>query len=100
MTTASPSVPITMQEDGGLMHFLRFLLISIVMSALSIVLVGVIWRIISFSKVGYRKRDVLLLFIPVVNIIFSIKTMWRYTAKNVYWTPRDDRPSSSLFSGS
>ena len=81
------------------MHFLRFLGISILMGALAPVLIGVIWRIISLSKVGYRKRDVLLLVIPIVNIVVSIKTMWRYTAKNVYWTPREDRPSSSLFSG-
>jgi hypothetical protein len=104
-TTAPPPAtgypqPTALKPDGGVMHFVRFLLISIVMSALGVVFVGIIWAAIALSSTGRRKRDLLMYFIPVWGIIVNIQTLWRYTAKNVYWSPRSDRPSKSLFSGS
>lgn len=88
------------KPDPGFMHFLRFLGILILMSALSAVLIGLVWFVIALSSTGRRKRDVLMLFIPIWGVILNVQTMWRYTAKNVYWSVRDDRPSKSLFSGS
>jgi membrane protein implicated in regulation of membrane protease activity len=79
------------------MHFLRWLGISIVMGIIP--LVFIVWFMIACSATGRRKRDILFLLIPIYGIYFSIQTIWRYTAKNVYWSVRDDRPSKSLFSG-
>jgi hypothetical protein len=39
----------------------------------------------------------LMLLIPIWGFIVHVQTIWRYTAKSVYWSPRDDRPSKSLF---
>jgi type II secretory pathway component PulF len=95
-TTTNPAAPA--KADPGFMHFLRFVGISLLMSALSIVFIGLIWFIIALSQTGRRKRDVLMLLIPIWGTIVNIQTVWRYTAKNVYWSPRADRPSKSLFS--
>ena len=98
MTTTTPTSTAT--PDPGFMHFLRFLAISFLMSALSVLLIGLIWFVIALSVTGRRKRDVLMLLIPVWGVVVNIQTVWRYTAKNVYWSPRDDRPSKSLFAAS
>lgn len=106
MTTASPSTPgyagapAATKEDPGFMHFVRFFFITLLMTILSYVVVGLIWQMIALSKTGRRKRDILMFLIPIWGFVVGIQTGWRYTAKNVYWSPRDDRPSSSLFSGS
>jgi hypothetical protein len=39
---------------------------------------------------------VLWLWVPVVGWIADARTLWRYTAREAYWTPRDDRPSHVL----
>jgi type II secretory pathway component PulF len=96
MTTPTPTT--TNTPDPGFMHFLRFFVISFLMSALSVLLIGLIWFVIALSVTGRRKRDVLMLLIPVWGVIVNVQTVWRYTAKNVYWSVRDDRPSKSLFS--
>lgn len=106
MTTANPTSPsyagppAALKEDGGFMHFVRFFFISLLMTILTYVIVGIIWQMIALSKTGRRKRDILMFLIPIWGIVVSVQTGWRYTAKNVYWSVRDDRPSSSLFSGS
>ena len=94
----TPNPPSTNVPDPGFMHFLRFVGISILMSALSVVLIGLIWFVVALNYTGRRKRDVLMLLIPIWGTIVNIQTIWRYTAKNVYWSTRDDRPSKSLFS--
>ena len=94
----STPTPTTTKPDSGFMHFLRFLGISFLMSALSVLLIGLIWFIVALSVTGRRKRDVLMLLIPIWGVVVNIQTVWRYTAKNVYWSPRADRPSKSLFS--
>ncbi|MCU1392905.1 MAG: hypothetical protein JWM34_1333 [Ilumatobacteraceae bacterium] len=103
MSTTNPMTgayapPATQVEDGGFKHFLRFFFVGLAMGLLSYVIVGIVWQAISYSKVGYRKRDILFALVPIWGIVVAIRCGWRYTAKNVYWTPRDDRPSSSLFS--
>jgi hypothetical protein len=45
---------------------------------------------------GYRKRDVLWSAVPIVGTIVETKSMWRYTAREVYWNGRHDRPSDVL----
>ncbi|MCU1366862.1 MAG: hypothetical protein JWL72_8 [Ilumatobacteraceae bacterium] len=84
-----------MKPDGWFMHFIRFILIGLVMNIIP--LVGLIWGMIALSKTGYRKRDVLMYLIPIWGFVVAIRMGWRYTAKNVYWSPRADRPSGSLF---
>ena len=88
-----------MVEDGGFMHFLRFLLVWLLIGLTCAVGVGIIWVMIALSKTGRRKRDILMFLIPVWGIVVEFQTLWRYSAKNVYWSVRDDRPSKPLFGG-
>ncbi len=100
--TIAPGVGnLAMKEDGGFMHFMRFCLIGLaMMCSIPLLFLGVFWVLKALSCTGRRKRDMLLFLVPVVGLIVQTQTIWRYTAKNVYWTPREDRPSKSLFSGS
>ena len=50
----------------------------------------------SSTRPARRKRDLLLLFVPFVNVVVAVQSVWRYTARSVYWQPRDDRPSAVL----
>ncbi len=84
------------QLDPGFQHWLRWLGVygSVLFSCLffvGFVLVG--WM---FDRTGYRKRDVLLLFVPFVNANVLWRSLWRYTARSVYWSPRKDRESRPL----
>lgn len=83
--------------DGGFVHFLRFLLVWLLMGLSCVLVVGVIWVMISLSSTGRRKRDILMFLIPVWGAILQVQTLWRYSAKNVYWSVRTDRGSKSLF---
>jgi hypothetical protein len=38
-----------------------------------------------------------MLLVPIWSSIVQIQMIWRYSAKNVYWSTRKDRPSKSLF---
>lgn len=86
--------------DGGGVHFLRYVGIALVMGLSCYILVGFIWYMIALAQTGRRKRDILMLFIPIWGTIVAVQTHWRYTAKNVYWSARADRPSKSLFASS
>lgn len=59
--------------------------------------VGVIWVMMALSSTGRSKRDILMFCIPVSGVVVQIQTLWRYSAKNVYWSVRADRLSKSLF---
>lgn len=83
--------------DSGFVHLLRFLLVDVAMSLLCYLLVGVIWLMFAMSSTGRRKRDILMLVVPIWGTVVWTQTLWRYTAKNVYWSARVDRPSRSLF---
>ena len=72
MATTMAGAPAMTKQDPGFGHFLRFVLIAIAMNLIPTV--GLIW-----------------------GIVVGIQTIWRYTAKNIYWSVRDDRPSGSLF---
>lgn len=84
-------------EDNGLVHFLRYLLIWAVVAISMYVLVGFVLIALMLSWTGRRKRDVLMMLIPIWGGIVGVQTLWRYTAKNVYWSARKDRPSKSMF---
>ena len=87
------------REDNGFVHLLRFLGVWLLMAMLFYVIVGYVWMMFALSATGRRKRDILMLLIPVWGTVVGVQTMWRYTAKNVYWSARPDRVSKSLFSG-
>ena len=84
-------------EDSGGKHFLRFLGVYLAVSLLSVVVVGLVWFASMLSHTGRRKRDVLMLMIPVWGAIVTVQTIWRASAKSVYWAQREDRPSKTLF---
>ena len=87
-----------MRDDPDFMHFLRFIGIWILMAFLFYVVVGLVWMAFALSSTGRRKRDILMLLVPVWGTIVVFQTLWRYTSRYVYWSVRSDRPSKPLFS--
>jgi len=87
------------ESDPGFGHFMRFLGVYFLISILSFVLVGVIVQAVILSKTGYRKRDLLLLMVPIWGAVVAVRTTWRITARTAYWSPRDDRPSEPFDNG-
>ena len=84
-------------DDPWFLHALRFTGVGLLLLVAWMTFVlGLIWRMHMFSVTGYRKRDVLWEWVPIVGWIAETKTLWRYTARDAYWTPRDDRPSHVL----
>lgn len=84
------------QADPGFAHLLRFLGVGNAIYLSSALLVGHFWNAHLLSRTGWRKRDMLLLLVPMYGSYLSVVTLWRYTARDAYWTPRDDRPSDVL----
>jgi hypothetical protein len=83
--------------DPWVPHALRFVGVGALLTvAWMTFILGLVWRMHLLSVTGYRKRDVLWLWVPVVGWIADARTLWRYTARDEYWTPRDDRPSHVL----
>lgn len=83
--------------DPWVPHALRFVGVAALLAVAWMTFVlGLLWRMHLLSVTGYRKRDVLWLWVPVVGWIGDARTLWRYTARDEYWTPRDDRPSHVL----
>lgn len=85
-----------LQDDPGFAHFLRMAGVGMSVAMACWIVVGLFWYGHIMSKTGYRKRDLLLLSVPVYGSYLAVVVMWRYTARDVYWTPRDDRPSEVL----
>jgi len=85
------------QSDPGFPHLLRMVgawaAVSLSIYALG---AGLFWWAYAFSRSGYRKRDILLLIIPIFGFVVAARVMWRHTARNVYWSRNEDRPSSVL----
>ena len=86
-----------LKPDPGGMHFLRYFGISLVMALSCYLIIGLVWMMIALAQTGRRKRDILMILIPIWGSVVATQTQWRYTAKNVYWSARSDRPSKSLF---
>ena len=93
-----PRLAVPPREDPGLMHFVRFFGIWLAMVALFYLIVGFVWMAFALAATGRRKRDLLMVLIPVWGTIVVVQTIWRYTARNVYWSERPDMVSKSLFS--
>lgn len=85
-----------LQDDPGFGHLLRFVGVGMALGVSSWFVIGIFWQAHILSRTGYRKRDLLLLFVPGYGSYVSVVTLWRYTALEPYWTPRDDRPSDVL----
>lgn len=90
------AAPVPVQDDPWLGHFARFLGVYFLATVLNAVLLGFVWFVSILNQTGRRKRDLLLLFVPFVNAVVAVQSVWRYTARYVYWQPRDDRPSAVL----
>lgn len=84
-------------QDPWFPHALRFCGVGLllVLAWMTLVL-GLLWRMHIFTVTGYRKRDVLWEWVPIIGTIAETRSLWRYTARDVYWTPREDRPSAIL----
>lgn len=82
--------------DPGFRHFLRFFGVLVLLQLSFLFIVGLVWLMFILSQVGYRKRDVLLTFIPIYGEVVLVRTVWRYTARNAYWSPHPGRPSHPL----
>jgi hypothetical protein len=84
-------------DDPPLEHFLRFACVyAAVLASIAFFLVGFVWLAAIMNRTGRRRRDVLLAPVPVIGAIVNVSSVWRYTARHVYWSARPDRPSSVL----
>jgi len=84
-------------RDPWLLHALRFIGVGLLLVlAWTTFILGLLWRMRMFTVTGYRKRDVLWEWVPIIGTIAETRTLWRYTAREVYWEPREDRPSQVL----
>ena len=86
-------------RDPWFAHLFRFLGLYFLIVAANVILVGFILLLGLLDRTGRRKRDLILTLIPLLNIVVVFQTLWRSTARSVYWSPRDDRPSSPLQGG-
>lgn len=93
MTSASP---ILSEDDPFFPHLLRMMGVAMAVGLSSVFVIGLFWYAHIFSRTGFRKRDVGGLFVPVLGAYLSATALWRYTARDAYWMPRDDRPSVVL----
>ena len=91
-TTTAPST----SSDPWFPHFLRFLCIWVLLAIGQVILIGVIWQAAILRRTGYRARDLLLLLVPIYGGVVSVVTLWRYTARSVYWDTRAGRNSAVL----
>ena len=83
-------------RDGWFGHFLRFAgaLTLVIIGHMAIV--GLLWSAGILNRTGYRRRDVVLLLVPIIGSVLVVITVWRYTAKSAYWSGRADAPSQPL----
>lgn len=90
------AVPEPVEDPWGL-HAVRFVGVGLLLVlAWATFILGLVWRMRIFDVTGYRKRDVLWEWVPLVGTAAAARTLWRYTAREVYWEPREDRPSEVL----
>lgn len=87
-------------DDNWFVHFLRFVFVSILINIAFLLYVpGLIWLAFMLRMTGRRARDLLLCMLPIVGVVVLFQTIWRYSAKSVYWSVRDDLESKTLFYG-
>lgn len=85
--------------DPFLLHLLRHLGVWLAFQVLvlggwmlgqpAVVIAGIVAAGIAASGVltatGYRRRDLVLLVVPVVSLVVGHRCVWRYTSRYVYW---------------
>ena len=93
-----PPMPPRMPQgpDRWFPHFLKFAGAYGAVWAAGTFVIGWFWIAHILNRTGYRRRDVLLLLVPIVNVVMLFTALWRYTAKQPYWSPRTDRQSLPL----
>lgn len=91
--SASPEVAVL---DPGFQHWLRWLGVYGALVVACLFVVGFVWIGWILHRTGYRKRDTLLMVVPVANAATLWRCLWRYTARSVYWSPRAERESQTL----
>lgn len=96
VTTITPPPADASTPDSWIRHVGRYLGVSWLVGFSCIIVVGVVWTARILDRTGYRRRDWLLMFVPVVGMIVSVRSMWRYTARDAYRSPRGDRPSTTM----
>ena len=79
-----------------LSHFFRYFGVSLITGVSFYVLAGFLWWPYITNRTGYRKRDALLLLVPIVGAYVGTVCLWRYSARTVYWSQREDRVSDVL----
>ena len=78
-------------HDGWFGHALRFIGVGLLLVvAWATFVLGLLWRMRIFDVTGYRKRDVLWIWVPFVGWVADARSLWRYTAKDAYWEPRSE----------
>ena len=83
--------------DPWFLHALRFIGVAVLLSlAWLTFILGLLWRMRMLNVTGYRRADVLWIWVPGIGWVLGARTLWRYTAREAYWQPRDDRPSHVL----
>lgn len=88
--------PVVQEPDGWFGHFLRYVGVAFMVGVSFWFIAGIFWMAHIFNRTGHRKRDLLWLIVPVVGAVVQTRALWRYTARNVYWTPHPERPSDVL----
>ena len=84
-------------QEGWLVHFLLFVVVSAVFYLAILFLIGILLLPSVLRTTGRRARDMLMLLIPLWGTIVVIQTTWRLSARRMCWLPRHDLPSRPLF---
>lgn len=85
-------------NDPWFMHFLRFFLLAIAYGIAGVLIVpALVWVFFMLRHTGRRGRDILLMMLPIVSLVILLQTLWRASAKHVYWATRPEYTSKALF---
>ena len=76
-------------------HFFRYVLldIALVLTIYALLIPFLIWQAVIMEKTGYRKIDLLWLFVPIAGTVVCTRTQWRYCSRTNYW---DDTTAAVL----
>ena len=86
-------------DDGGMAHFLRFVIVLAVMQVCVAFLFGYFIIPFALRRTGRRARDILMLLIPVWGVVVWVQTFWRLSARRIYWSPRGPSEQAAVRSG-
>lgn len=88
--------PIVTEDDPWFAHALRCIGVAALVAIAFYVIAGFFWMAHIFDRTAHRKRDLLWLLVPVAGAAVQTRAIWRYTAREVYWQPLEDRPPDLL----